>query len=92
LAGAAGFLLGKSILAPGRLRRSDALVQSGRLAIRMVGAATVCLVVAGLIEGLLSAGEQDLTYRAAISGASVVFLVLYLLNGRAGRPATPTSG
>jgi len=91
LAGAAGFLLGKSILAPGRLRRSDALVQSGRLAIRLVGAATVCLVVAGLIEGLLSAGEQDLTYRAAISGASVVFLVLYLVNGRAGRADRPVT-
>ncbi len=90
VAGAAGFLLGASIVAPGRLTRSEALIQSGRRAIRMVAAATVLLFVAGLIEGFLSTGDHGFGYRTAVSGASVVFLILYLLNGslylRRGRP------
>lgn len=81
VAGAAGFLLGGSIVAPGRLTRSQALIASGHRAIRMVAAATIMLFVAGLIEGFLSAGDHDFGYRMAVSGTSVVFLILYLLNG-----------
>jgi hypothetical protein len=47
------------------------------------------LLLAGLIEGFLSAGDHGFGYRAVVSGASVVLLLLYLLNGavylRAGR-------
>ena len=89
VAGAAGFLLGMSILVPGRLTRSEALVRSGRRAVRMIAATTLLLLLAGLIEGFLSAGDHGFDYRAAVSGASVVLLLLYLLNGavylRAGR-------
>ena len=81
VAGAAGFLLGKSLIAPGQVTRSDALVVNGRLAVRMVGAATLLLLVAGVIEGFISAGEKDLLFRIAISGASILLLVAYLLNG-----------
>ena len=86
VAGAAGFLLGRSVVAPGDLSRADALVLSGRTAIRMVGGAAVMLVVAGLIEGFVSAGSGDAMVRLGASGASLVFLALYLANGR-GVPA-----
>jgi len=81
VAGAAGLLLGWSILVPGRLTRSEALVRSGHRAVRMIAATTLLLLLAGLIEGFLSAGDHDFGYRAAVSGASVVLLILYLLNG-----------
>lgn len=81
IAGAAGFVLGRAILTPGRLRRGDALVASGRQALPMVGACVVLLVLAGLIEGFLSASEQVAGVRWAVSGASAGLLVLYLLNG-----------
>lgn len=81
VAGAAGFLLGRSVLAPGDLSRGDALVLSGRTAVRMVGGAAVLLVVAGLIEGFVSAGGGDVTFRAAASLGSLAFLAAYLLNG-----------
>jgi len=81
VSGAAGFLLGRALIAPGPLRRSDALVLAGRRAVRMVGAAIVMLVVAGSIEGFVSAGEYPLGLRFAVSAASVVLLGLYLLNG-----------
>jgi uncharacterized membrane protein SpoIIM required for sporulation len=82
VAGAAGFLLGRSVVAPGALLRSDALVLSGRRAVRMVGGAAVLLVVAGLIEGFVSAGTGGVAVRAGASALSLAFLAIYLLNGR----------
>jgi uncharacterized membrane protein SpoIIM required for sporulation/uncharacterized RDD family membrane protein YckC len=82
VAGAAGFLLGRSVVAPGELQRSDALVLSGRRAVRMVGGAAVLLVVAGLIEGFVSAGTGGVAVRAGASALSLAFLTIYLLNGR----------
>ncbi|HWB42845.1 MAG TPA: stage II sporulation protein M [Gemmatimonadales bacterium] len=82
VAGAAGFLLGRSLVSPGDMSRGDALVLSGRTAVRMVGGAAVLLVVAGLIEGFISAGEGDVTFRAAASVGSLAFLAAYLVNGR----------
>jgi uncharacterized membrane protein SpoIIM required for sporulation len=82
VAAAAGFLLGRSVVAPGDLQRADALVLSGRRAVRMVGGAAVLLVVAGLIEGFVSAGTGGLVVRAGASAFSLAFLAIYLLNGR----------
>jgi len=82
IAGAAGFRLGLALIAPGQLSRSDALVLTGRQAVRMVGAAVVLLVIAGAIEGFISAGDLPLAARLGVSAGSVVFLGLYLLNGR----------
>ncbi len=82
VAGAAGFLLGRSVVAPGDLLRSDALVLSGRRAVRMVGGAAILLVVAGLIEGFVSSGTGGLAVRASASALSLAFLAIYLLNGR----------
>ncbi len=82
VAGAAGFLLGRTALVPGTLSRSDALVLSGRRAIRMLGGAALMLVVAGGIEGFVSAGTGGYRMRFGASAASLAFLAIYLLNGR----------
>ena len=82
VSGAAGFLLGRSVVAPGDLTRGEALVLSGRAAVRMVGGAAVMLVAAGLIEGFVSAGSGDVRLRAGASAASLAFLAAYLFNGR----------
>jgi uncharacterized membrane protein SpoIIM required for sporulation len=87
VAGAAGFLLGRSVVAPGDMSRGDALVLSGRTAVRMVGGAAVLLVVSGLIEGFVSVGGGDVTFRAAASVGSLAFLAAYLLNGGVRRAA-----
>ncbi len=81
VSGAAGFLLGRALLAPGQLPRGEALVLAGRLAMRLVGAAVLLLVIAGLIEGFVSASGEGLAYRLAVSSGSLLFLLLYLLNG-----------
>ncbi|MBL8978090.1 MAG: stage II sporulation protein M [Gemmatimonadetes bacterium] len=81
VAGAAGFLLGRALIAPGDLTRADALVVAGRLALRMIGGAILFLVIAGLIEGFVSASTESLAYRLAVSSASLLFLLAYLSNG-----------
>jgi uncharacterized membrane protein SpoIIM required for sporulation len=81
VAGAAGFMLGHALIAPGPLLRRDALVLAGRRAVRMIVAVVVLLVVAGTIEGFVSAGGLSVAGRALVSVASLAFLALYLVNG-----------
>jgi uncharacterized membrane protein SpoIIM required for sporulation/uncharacterized RDD family membrane protein YckC len=81
VAGAAGFRLGLALIIPGELSRRDALVLAGRSAMRLLGAVIVLLLVAGTIEGFISAGRWPLAVRLAVSTGSVVFLALYLGNG-----------
>jgi uncharacterized membrane protein SpoIIM required for sporulation len=92
VAGAAGFLLGRSVVAPGDVSRADALVASGRVAVRMLGATTLLLVVAGMVEGFVSAGGVGLGARLGASAASLVLLAAYLGNGVRARAASIASG
>ena len=87
IAGGAGFLIAAALLLPGRRTRRRALVENGRRAIRLVAAATVLLLVAGTLEGFVSPIPWwPLEAKFAVSGATLVLLVLYLASGR-GRPA-----
>ena len=52
IAGGAGLLIGKALLMPGDLRRIDALVTNGRLAIKLILGCIPMLLIAGVIEGL----------------------------------------
>jgi uncharacterized membrane protein SpoIIM required for sporulation len=81
IAGGAGLVVARALIAPGELRRRDALVVHGRTAIRMVGAATCLLVLAGIIEGFLSASNAPGALKLGVSGATAVLLALYLTNG-----------
>ncbi len=86
LAGAAGLLLGRALVAPGSRSRADALRVEGRLAVRLVLGTLPIFVAAGIIEGTLSQIHEPrlpsvvkLTFAAAMA----VLLAAYLL--RAGR-------
>ncbi|HEX3928755.1 MAG TPA: stage II sporulation protein M [Gemmatimonadales bacterium] len=92
VSGAAGFLLGRAVIAPGLLPRRDALAIAGRMAIRMIGAVVVMLTLAGTIEGLLSASDAPLATRLVVSGATLLFLALYLLNGGLSRRSRSLGG
>jgi len=92
VSGAAGFMLGRAIIAPGDLPRRDAVVLAGRQAMRLIGAVVVMLLVAGVIEGFVSASAMPVPVRIGVSGASVLFLVLYLLNGALSSRKRTTTG
>lgn len=87
IAGGAGLRIARALIAPGDWSRADALVIEGGTAIRMIGATVTLLVLAGLIEGLLSASDAPAPYKFAASAASAVFLFLYLRNGSSHRGA-----
>ncbi|HEU4801526.1 MAG TPA: stage II sporulation protein M [Gemmatimonadales bacterium] len=78
IAGGAGFMLGYTLIVPGRFSRADALAVAGRRAVRMLGFAVVCLVVAGVIEGFVSTSGAGWAGRFAASGITLAFLAVYL--------------
>jgi uncharacterized RDD family membrane protein YckC/uncharacterized membrane protein SpoIIM required for sporulation len=81
VAGGAGLMLGRAVIAPGDLSRSDALVVAGRMAMRMIAAVIVMLLCAGTIEGMVSGGTSSLAVRLGIMAGSALLLLAYLLNG-----------
>lgn len=76
---AAGFLIAKAILFPGRYRRIDALKREGQLAAQLVFGIVPLLVIAGTIEGFFSPNPviPDLL-KYATGTALFVGLVFYL--------------
>jgi len=93
----AGFRLAKAMIAPGDRTRKDALVVEGRIAARMIGAVVTLLLLAGTIEGLLSASAAPAIWKYGVSAATAVLLALYLANGygylnSAGPPARSSFG
>jgi len=88
IAGAAGLLLAQAIVAPGRLRRSDALKANARRAgVLMIGVAGL-LVVAGLIEGFVTPQRTSETVRFGVGGLTAILLFGYIaFAGRRGEPA-----
>ena len=93
LAGAGGLLLGRAILAPGDLTRRDALVVLGKQAIQVVALATFLLLLAGTIEGLLSASGAPAAVKLGVSAASLLLVgLLYEAGRRHVRMQPPSRG
>jgi uncharacterized membrane protein SpoIIM required for sporulation/uncharacterized RDD family membrane protein YckC len=81
IAAGAGFRLAGAIITPGDRTRRDALVLEGIVAARMIGAVVCLLVLAGTIEGLLSASAAPPEVKWGTGAVSAVLLALYLMNG-----------
>ncbi len=78
----AGFRIARAIIAPGDRARRDAIVVEGTIAAQMIGAVVTLLLIAGTIEGLLSASAAPAAVKYGVSAATVVGLALYLAGGR----------
>jgi uncharacterized membrane protein SpoIIM required for sporulation len=83
IAAGAGILVAQAIIAPGRLRRIDALKANGRRAgVLMMGVAGL-LAVAGTIEGFVTPQRTSLVFRFGFGILTAVVLAAYLaLAGR----------
>jgi len=83
IAGGAGLLLARGIVAPGPLSRRDALAESGAASVRLVLGVFPLLVIAGLIEGFVSPTSLEPAMKFLIGGSLFVLLALYLMSRRA---------
>ncbi|HEY2807016.1 MAG TPA: stage II sporulation protein M [Gemmatimonadales bacterium] len=88
VAGAAGLRIGRALVAPGDAPRRDALVVAGRESVLLVIAAACLLLLAGTIEGLLSASDAPVPVKLGVSATTVVLLVLLGISGRAAARGT----
>jgi len=89
LAGAAGFILARALVAPGRLRRVVALKRAAFQAVTLELGVMGMLLIAGVIEGFISPSAIGYSARIAILALSLAFwLVFYALHGRANRTRT----
>ena len=78
-AGAAGFLLARSILFPGQYRRVDALKLYGQQAAQLIFGVVPMLIVAGTIEGFFSPNPAIPSLVKYVTGVGLfVGLVAYL--------------
>lgn len=75
IASAAGMRIGTAIAFPGRERRLDAAVTSGRLAATAMGGVIVMLAVAGVLEGI---GRQTVQGDGARALIGLAMLLLWL--------------
>jgi uncharacterized membrane protein SpoIIM required for sporulation/uncharacterized RDD family membrane protein YckC len=91
IAGAAGLNVGRAIVAPGDLARRDALIVHGRMAIKLVGASACLLILAGLLEGFLSASDAPAAIKLGASAASAVLLLLLYAQGRRASASATTA-
>jgi uncharacterized membrane protein SpoIIM required for sporulation len=83
IAGGAGLLIGKALLMPGNVRRIDALVTNGRLAIKLILGCIPMLLIAGLIEGFISPAHIPAAFKFSISILSALLMTMYFLKSDA---------
>ncbi len=84
LAGAAGLLLGRSLVSPGLISRGDALRLAAKDAIKLVVACVPLLLIAGLIEGFISPNEFiPFAVKVAVGlGTGALMYAWLILGGR----------
>ncbi len=90
ISGGAGLLLGKSLLFPGQLSRSDSLRRSAKPAMQLFAGCIALLLIAGAIEGFVSP-RTDISAQTKylVSLATAILLLLYLFAPRGIRPKRP---
>jgi uncharacterized membrane protein SpoIIM required for sporulation len=82
IAGGGGFLIAAALLIPGRRTRRRALAENGRRAIMLIAGSTMLLIVAGLLEGLISPIPYwPLEWKLSVSVTTAALFYLYLRLG-----------
>jgi uncharacterized membrane protein SpoIIM required for sporulation len=81
LCGGVGLLLGKSVLSPGELTRTESLRRAGNEAAPVCLGVAGMLVVAAMIESFLRQSQLSTESRLVFAAASAVAWIAYLTNG-----------
>jgi len=78
IAGGAGLLLGRGLVAPGTLPRGEALRLHAGTAVQLLLGVIPLLIVAGIIEGFVSPVSMEPGLKFVIGAAILILLALYL--------------
>jgi uncharacterized membrane protein SpoIIM required for sporulation len=79
IAGGAGLLLARGLLAPGFLSRRDSLTEAAAVAVRLLLGVVPMLIIAGLIEGFISPTDLPADLKFALGASVFVLLAAYTL-------------
>jgi uncharacterized membrane protein SpoIIM required for sporulation len=78
ICGGAGLLTGSAMIAPGNLRRTDAIRISGSKALKLFAGTVPFFIVAAIIEGFITPSVLPIIAKLAFSALTLIGLVLYL--------------
>ena len=79
LSGMAGMKIGLSLLSPGRLRRRDAIAESGKKAIPLIVGGALLTTVAAVVEGFWSARDFAPGVKYLFGACAWTMVALYLI-------------
>jgi uncharacterized membrane protein SpoIIM required for sporulation len=82
ISGGAGLMLGMAMIVPGERTRSEALIERGLLAVKMMAGCLPIFLIAGLIEAFISPLPIHPAFKILTSLVSILLLVAYLASGR----------
>jgi uncharacterized membrane protein SpoIIM required for sporulation len=96
IAGAAGLMIGDSLLRPGLLRRMDSLARAATRALLLAVGAAPLLVIAGLIESFVTPSSAPVATKLAVGAITGTLMWNWLLLGGRGearreRPRSPAA-
>ena len=92
IAAGGGYLLAAATLLPGNRTRRRALAENGKRAIKLVCGSSLLLLIAGLLEGLVSPIPYwTLELKLLVSVTTAVLMIVYLGAGRESRRRDPRS-
>lgn len=76
--GGAGLMIASAMIAPGNLKRADAMKIAGGKAVRLLAGTILFYIVAGTIEGFITPSVLPPLIKLAFAGLTAVALILYL--------------
>ncbi len=86
IAGGAGLMIGMAVLLPGERTRTEALIERGAIAVKLLSGSIPMLIVAGLIEGFISPTHINPYFKFGVSAVTAIAVAAYLC-----KPARPKS-
>ncbi|MFZ5560609.1 MAG: stage II sporulation protein M [Pseudomonadota bacterium] len=93
LCGMAGLMLGRALVAPGRLRRGEALRLQARSAVKIIYGATLFLVIAAMLEAFWSSSTAiPAAVKYGVAALLWASVALYLLVAGRQREAADAAG
>jgi uncharacterized membrane protein SpoIIM required for sporulation len=79
ICGAAGLIIGYSIINPGKFSRKDSLILGCKTGIKLIGGTIPMFVIAGLIEGFVTPLPIAAAYKYLIALSTLLLLVFYIV-------------